>query len=424
MRKSYLLALFIGIFNSLGTNAQDILYARSCVKTLCSEDYYGRGYVNNGDRLAAQFIRDEFYKSKLIPLGENYFQPLGYPVIFYPDRVTIELDGSLSAPGQEFIMNPGCPSVNGNFKVLYLDSALVDNSSEYAKIKGKNLKSYFLVVDDLKSKKLIHSDRAELILKNGLNAKGLIFAKNKTLVWSPAMEFAPYPILYYKEGSFPALVLKMTIKIDAARKIHSTQNVVGMIKGTKFPDSTIVFTAHYDHLGMMGKDAMFPGANDNASGVAMLLDLAKYYSKNPPAYSVVFIAFAGEEIGLVGSYYFVENPLIGLKNIAMLLNMDLMSTGDEGLTAVNATEFPYLFENLKMCNNIGHYLPDISPRGKAANSDHHYFTEAGVPSFFFYLRGNYHHYHDVDDTYSELTFSKYPEAFQLLRDFANWRMGQ
>jgi Zn-dependent M28 family amino/carboxypeptidase len=69
-------------------------------------------------------------------------------------------------------------------------------------------------------------------------------------------------------------------------------------------------------------------------------------------------------------------------------------------------------------------LPDIAPRGKAANSDHYPFTELGVPSFFFYLRGNYHHYHDVDDTYEVITLSKYKEAFQLIRDFANWRMGK
>jgi Zn-dependent M28 family amino/carboxypeptidase len=263
-----------------------------------------------------------------------------------------------------------------------------------------------------------------MVLENGLRAKGFIFKNNANLVWSPSMEFASYPILYFKKGVFPQLVLKMSIKIDAAHKFHNTQNVVGMIKGKLQPDSFIVFTAHYDHLGMMGKDVIFPGANDNASGVAMMLDLAHYYTKNPPPYSILFIAFAGEEIGLIGSYYFTQNPLVNLKKMCLLINMDLMSTGDEGLTAVNATEFPNLFENLKLCNNIGHYLPEISPRGKAQNSDHYYFTEAGVPAFFFYLRGNYHHYHDVDDTYEELTMSRYKEAFQLMADFANMRMGR
>jgi hypothetical protein len=424
MRKFLLLAVAFTFLMGFQSLAQDLSYAKSCIKTLCSEDYYGRGYVNNGDRIAAQFIRKEYAKFKLTPLGENYYQALGFPVISYPDRVEITLDNAVAYAGHDFIINPGCPSVKGIYKVLELDSAMVDNSSEFNKLKNKNLKGTFLIVDEMKEKKLLHPERAKLILENGLKAKGLIFKNNPVLVWSVSMEFAKFPILYFKKGSFPNLVLKLSIKIDAAHKVHGTQNVIGMVKGKKFPDSLLVFTAHYDHLGMMGNDAIFPGANDNASGVAMMLDLANYYAKNPPDFSVVFIAFAGEEVGLLGSIYFVNNPLIDLKKIALLINMDLMSTGDEGLTAVNATEFPTLFENLKICNSIGNYLPDIAPRGKAANSDHYPFTELGVPSFFFYLRGNYHHYHDVDDTYEVITLSKYKEAFQLIRDFANWRMGK
>jgi hypothetical protein len=420
-------AIFLLLITFLGSNnlklfGQDLMYARACIKTLCSEPFYGRGYVQNGDKVAAQFIRQELAKHKVIPLGEKYFQNLGFPVIYYPNEVSIQLDDQPVFAGNDFILNPGCPSIKGNYKVLLIDSSMVDNTNEFNKIKGLNLKQYFLVVDDLKGKPFNHPERAELILKNQIKAKGLIFKNNKTLVWSPAMEFAPYPILYFKAGIFPNLVLKLTIRVDAAHKIHGTQNVLGYIKGKIQPDSFVVFTAHYDHLGKMGNDAVFPGANDNASGVAMLLDLAKHYAQNPPPYSVAFIAFAGEEIGLIGSYFFVENPLIPLANISLLLNMDLMSTGDDGLTAVNATEFPYLFEHLNLCNIAGQYLPNIAPRGKSPNSDHHYFTEAGVPSFFFYLRGNYHHYHDVDDTYEALTMSKYNEAFRLIRDFAGWRM--
>ena len=402
--------------------AQDVAYARACIKTLCSEEFFGRGYVQNGDKIAANFIRQEFVKNKLIPLGDKYFQNLGFPVIYYPNEVSIRLDDQLVFAGNDYILNPGCPSIKGSYKILVIDSAMVDNTNEFNKIKALNLKNYFLVLDDLKGKTFKYPERAAQFLKNTLHAKGQIYKNNTSLVWSVAMEFAPYPIIYFKTGTFPNLVLKMDIQVDASHKVHGTQNVLGYIKGSVQPDSFIVFTAHYDHLGKMGNDAIFPGANDNASGVAMMLDMAKYYAKNPPPYSVAFIAFAGEEIGLVGSYYFVENPLIPLEKISLLLNMDLMSTGDEGLTAVNATEFPFLFEQLQLCNLAGQYLPNIAPRGKSANSDHHYFTEAGVPSFFFYLRGKYHHYHDVEDTYEALTMSKYTEAFKLLIDFADWRM--
>ena len=90
----------------------------------------------------------------------------------------------------------------------------------------------------------------------------------------------------------------------------------------------------------MGKNTFFPGANDNASGVAMLLQLANYYSKpeNQPDYSICFIAFTGEELGLLGSKYYVQNPLFPLNQIKLLINMDMVGTGDEGITIVNTSE--------------------------------------------------------------------------------------
>jgi hypothetical protein len=80
-------AIFLLLFTFLGSNnlkllAQDISYARACIKTLCSEPFYGRGYVQNGDKVAAQFIRQELAKQKVIPLGEKYFQNLGFHCLF------------------------------------------------------------------------------------------------------------------------------------------------------------------------------------------------------------------------------------------------------------------------------------------------------------------------------------------------------
>lgn len=421
--KTFLLLFLYGSM-LINLQGQNLPYAKSLIKTLCSDALSGRGYVNKGDQLAAELIRKEFTKHKLIPLGENYFQSLGFPVIYYPEQVRLEIDGFYIEPGEDFIVNPGCPSIYGTYKLIHLDSAGIDNSSVYKKLESRNLKSYFLVVDALKDKKVLHPERIKEVLKNALGAKGLIYLNQETLTWGVSMEWAPFPILYVKKDTYKQLALQITCTIEAAHKVHGTQNILGYIKGKQQPDSFIVITAHYDHLGMMGKDAIFPGANDNASGVAMMLDMARHYALNPPSWSVLFIAFAGEEIGLAGSYYFVQNPVIPLKQMCLLLNLDLMATGDKGLTAVNATEFPELFEKLKFCNNIGNYLPTINPRGKAQNSDHYFFTEAGVPAFFFYLMGEYHQYHDVGDKASAITLSRYPEAFQLIVDFANMRMGR
>jgi len=190
-----------------------------------------------------------------------------------------------------------------------------------------------------------------------------------------------------------------------------------LVKGTTKPDSVILITAHYDHLGGMGKDTYFPGANDNGSGVSFLLSLAKYYAANPQKYSIAFICFAGEEAGILGSKYFTENPLIPLQQIRFMFNVDMVGTGETGATVVNATQYPKEFAILNQVNDAGKLLVKINPRGKAANSDHYFFTEKGIPAFFLYTQGGIAAYHDVFDKAETLPFTVYENLFKLFVGF-------
>ena len=187
-----------------------------------------------------------------------------------------------------------------------------------------------------------------------------------------------------------------------------------------YPDSFVVFGAHYDHLGMMGSNTFFPGANDNGSGTAMLLDLAAYYAmpENQPDYSIAFIFFSGEEAGLLGSEYYTEHPLFPLKNIKFMLNLDMVGTGSEGIKVVNGSIFKQEFEKLKALNEKGGYLKSVNERGEAANSDHYYFYKKEVKCFFIYtLGGEYKEYHTVGDKAAGLPLTKYTELFRLVCDF-------
>ena len=149
-----------------------------------------------------------------------------------------------------------------------------------------------------------------------------------------------------------------------------------------------------------------------------MLDMATYFVKNPQKYTIAFIAFGAEEAGLVGSLYYVNNPLVPLSKTKFVFNMDLMGSGDKGATIVNATLFPKEFEILKTINEEGEYLSKIKARGKAANSDHYFFSEAGVPAFFIYLMGEYTHYHIPADSAKNLELGPYYEkSFLLVRDF-------
>ena len=210
------------------------------------------------------------------------------------------------------------------------------------------------------------------------------------------------------------------VKIDQEfLPTYTSQNVIGKITGTTSPDSILVFSAHYDHLGRMGKDVYFPGANDNASGVAMLLNLAEHYKKNAPEKTIVFMAFGAEESGLLGSKYYSENPLFPLKNINFLINLDLMGTGIDGIQVVNGSVFQSQFDKLVAINTKKNYLPQIKIRGKAANSDHYWFSEKGVPAFFIYTLGGIKAYHDIDDKATTLPLTEFEDCFRLLTLFVS-----
>jgi Zn-dependent M28 family amino/carboxypeptidase len=167
----------------------------------------------------------------------------------------------------------------------------------------------------------------------------------------------------------------------------------------------------------MGEETYFPGANDNASGTAMLLSMANYFKKNPINRSIVFIAFAGEEAGLVGSKFFVQNPLVKLKKISFVLNLDIMGSGEEGITVVNATLFDTEFKELQQINQEQKLISHIKSRGPAANSDHYWFTQMNVPAFFIYTMGPNKNYHDIFDTYENLSFVEYQDLVALLCAF-------
>jgi Zn-dependent M28 family amino/carboxypeptidase len=199
---------------------------------------------------------------------------------------------------------------------------------------------------------------------------------------------------------------------------YRTENVIAKVEG-KRSDSCFVFTAHYDHLGRMGSDAYFPGANDNASGTTMILSLAKHYAQNKPKFDTYFIAFTGEEAGLVGSKYFVENPTFDIQKIKFLLNLDIMGSGDLGITAVNGTIHKEDFNRLVKINDAKNYLKVVKPRGKTQNSDHYFFQEKGIKTFFIYTMGTNKAYHDIFDVAEGLDLNKFVDIRSLFIDFVN-----
>jgi len=119
----------------------------------------------------------------------------------------------------------------------------------------------------------------------------------------------------------------------------------------------------------------------------------------------------------LGSKYFTEHPLVPLKNIRFLVNLDLEGTGIDGITIVNGSIYSREFNILKQINNKGGLLPKIVSRGKAANSDHYFFSKNNVPAFYIYTLGGIKAYHDIYDVSSTLPMDKYSDIFTLMLNF-------
>jgi hypothetical protein len=178
------------------------------------------------------------------------------------------------------------------------------------------------------------------------NALPVITVTDKKLTWSVANDQLRFPLVHLHDSVYRSQT-QFNLNLDATlRNGYTSRNVLGWLKAKKKTSQTLIISAHYDHLGRMGQATYFPGGNDNASGTTMLVSLAKYFKEHKPDVNILFVEFAGEEAGLVGSNYFVEHPLLPLNTIQFVLYLDIMGSGEEGITVVNATLHPEKFATL------------------------------------------------------------------------------
>jgi aminopeptidase YwaD len=410
--KKTLAVIFLFLFQGI-ILAQDNAYAREMLDKLASEKFYGRGYVKNGDGKASDFIAKQFKKDKLEKFGEDYFQTYHFPMNTFPKKVEVSIDGKKLVPGEEFVISSSSPSIEGEFPISYVSLKIRNEDSLKMVMDSMNTGQLFLFQNE-NFKKLYGTTLPDVTASAMLSEKTPYWhvsngGKVDSTVW-----------LKILKSAIPADAKRISIKAENKYiPEYETQNVVGFVKGKKYPDQFIVLSAHYDHLGMMG-ETMYPGANDNGSGTAMLLGLAKYYSlpENQPERSIAFIAFSGEEAGLKGSTYFAEHPLLPLEKIQNLVNLDMVGSGSEGITVVNGELFPDVVEAFETINAEENYLPAIKIRGESCNSDHCPFYQKGVKSVFIYTMGPEHMaYHTPEDKSDNFPFTAYGGLFNLLTNY-------
>jgi len=218
-----------------------------------------------------------------------------------------------------------------------------------------------------------------------------------------------------------------------------TENVIGYIEGTDNKEEALIITAHYDHLGKNYKDSICLGADDNASGTAALMEIAGAFAKTQqlglkPKRSIIFIAFTAEELGLVGSWHYVNNPLFPLENTVCNINMDMIGRNakdkEKNINKVfiagrgkdnhqRKKLFKKVNKQYKLLE-VDIHPPFFNNITWIFGSDQHSFHMKDIPSNIVYT-GDHDDYHTPRDTPDKINYEKLTKIAQLVF-LTTWQM--
>lgn len=227
---------------------------------------------------------------------------------------------------------------------------------------------------------------------------------------------------------------QFTVNMSVMNNPHSTdttanfldeeriaRNVVGLLKGTDQPETYIVIGAHYDHLGTGKFGSLYDrddkqihnGADDNASGTSGVLELAHYFSENRPQKSLLFITFSGEEMGLLGSQHFVDEPTIPLEQVQAMINMDMIGRLNDNELLIFGTGTSDRWETLITQANADSLTIKTVPDGTGA-SDHTSFYNKQIPVLH-YFTDTHADYHRPSDDTEYINFEGEDQVLEHLR---------
>lgn len=488
MKKSFVLLLYIALVTSAfsqKTTTDDInaIDIKQHISYLASDALRGRMTGSGDDVVAAEYIKKQFLNFNLKPLCEKGFQ-------YFNTTVDVEFGTGNSMSFQGFkgkLDEDFCPfsfSKNGLLKAQTVFVGygfdISKDSIQWNDYKDVDVKGKWAVImrgepdpDNMHSPYFEFSqERYKVTVAKNKGAAGVIFITGKSqekddkivhLYFDKNVSDSDIPVisinrtvadkilqktkkslieletLINKEKKSNSFSIPLEISANSNVKFKSvkTQNVVFLLEGSdvKLKDEYIVLGAHYDHLGMGGKGsgsrmpdtvAVHNGADDNASGVAAVIELAEKISsmKQIPKRSIIFVAFTGEEMGMLGSDFFVKNPPIEKTKIKSMLNFDMIGRmkSDKKTLSVSGTGTSIEWESIldKYKGNRTFELA-YSPEGPGP-SDHAKFYYENIPVLFF-TTGAHDDYHTPMDDTEKIDFDSEKNiidlAFDVLTDISN-----
>ena len=402
--------------SAIQLNAQDLTHYQKIVKELSSARYQGRGYARGGANKAGRYLEKAYRKAGA---DEVTLQPFTIDINTFCGKMEMWADGKKLTAGEDFAMREYSPGVRGVFPVYHVDTLHYDAERMFADLARPEYEEC-LVCCDFWFAYRHGKDFSRLQKKGECSNAGLI------QTWTSPIKFykayghrvADKPIVWVTPEAIEGV---QTVRLDVDNKFlkdYGLFNVIAKVEGASH-DSCYVFTAHYDHLGNLGRRVYYPGANDNASGTAALVTLAGYYAGHRPPYDMYFLSFSGEDANLRGSEYFANNPIVPLEQIRYLFNIDMIGDDNPVQYCEASDEGMRGFELFDKINGEKHYFQALNRGALAANSDHYPFAKRHVPCIFLENQEGsaFPYYHTVFDSWENAVFDTYEPLFKLIRDF-------
>lgn len=410
------LLLFVLAAFAVQLGAQDLGLYKKIIKELSSEKYQGRGYAEDGANKAGKWIAKEFAK---VGADEVIQQPFTLNINTFPGKMDVAVDGKKLVPGVDFTLREFNPGLKGEFGIYYIDTLNYNPDKIFADLESPQYKGAFVVCDFMFTYK--HSaDFRRIASKEQCSCSGMLYTWEIPLKFYKAYgeKVREKPILWVRPD-FPKDA--RTIKVNMENEFlenYGCFNVIAKVEGRRH-DSCLVFTAHFDHLGKLGKKTYYPGAHDNASGTAAIITLAAHYAKNTPEYDMYFIAFSGEDANLRGSEWYAEHPVVPLSQIKYLINLDMIADNNPMLYCEVSKKGMSGFGLFEKINAEKGYFKALDRQELADNSDHYPFAVRNVPCIFFMNEHGdaYKYYHTVHDTWENAIFTSYAPVFNLIKEF-------
>ena len=453
---------------------------KSHVRYLASDRLQGRFPGTNGDRKAAEYIRNQFKNSSLTLLGDAGFQyfdiitdvSLGHNNSLTIDQINFSVgidfvplsfsqNITLTAP----IIFVGFGFDFQNDSLSWNDYSDIDVARKWVLIlrgspDGNNPHGGFSEHSSLRKKVMIAKDHS---------VAGVIFTSGSKFDESDALIPLRYDqsqinvsipvihvkrevadLLLYKSGGslvslentviqmkekFKSIELKKNVSVSTTvkHKTVQTQNIVGVLPGIdeQLKNEYVVMGAHYDHLGFGGEHSgsrrpdhyeIHNGADDNASGVSIMMELAELFShNNSNKRTLVFVGFGAEEMGLLGSKHFVKSGIVENDNIQIMLNMDMVGRLDRKENKISiggthtAVSLESEIENIVSKTSLKY---SFSPEGYGP-SDHSSFYVNDTPVLFFFT-GAHNDYHTPDDDAEKINYKGMKVLSQLIYSIADY----